>query len=140
MRGPAPQALRLEKLKSPQADRFDPFAGILPLFDDPNGDTLRFLLQACDLRAELCAHGLPVRGEFPAHPEGDEVVHSIVQKVASQAGRLKLDQTVCLTGGLCEFEYLRNQLGKALRCEVIACPDGRYAGAAGAAITASQLR
>jgi sugar (pentulose or hexulose) kinase len=64
------------------------------------------------------------------------VVHSIVQKVASQAGRLKLDQTVCLTGGLCELPYLREQLGKALKCHVVSSPDGRYAGAAGAALSA----
>lgn len=68
------------------------------------------------------------------------VVDSIVKKVASQAGRLKLDQTVCLTGGLCEFEYLRDCLGKALHCRVQACPDGRYAGAVGAALSAMKLR
>ncbi len=67
------------------------------------------------------------------------VVDSIVKKVASQAGRLKLDQTVCLTGGLCEFDYLRECLGKALHCRVQACPDGRYAGAAGAALSARKL-
>ena len=93
----------------------------------------------CTVFAESEVIGLIGKGEKRENI-AYAVVNSIVQKVASQAGRLKLDQTVCLTGGLCEFEYLRNQLGKALRCEVIACPDGRYAGAAGAAITASQLR
>ncbi len=89
----------------------------------------------CTVFAESEVIGLIGKGEKRENI-AYAVVHSIVQKVASQAGRLKLDQTVCLTGGLCEFEYLRSQLGKALRCEVIACPDGRYAGAAGAAITA----
>ena len=93
----------------------------------------------CTVFAESEVIGLIGKGEKRENI-AYAVVNSIVQKVASQAGRLKLDQTVCLTGGLCEFEYLRNQLGKALRCEVIACPDGRYAGAAGAASTASQLR
>ena len=89
----------------------------------------------CTVFAESEVIGLIGKGEKRENI-AYAVVHSIVQKVASQAGRLKLDQTVCLTGGLCEFDYLRQQLGKALRCEVIAGPDGRYAGAAGAALSA----
>lgn len=93
----------------------------------------------CTVFAESEVIGLIGKGEKRENI-AYAVVHSIVQKVASQAGRLKLDQTVCLTGGLCEFDYLRQQLGKALRCEVIAGPDGRYAGAAGAALSALKAK
>lgn len=92
----------------------------------------------CTVFAESEVIGLIGKGEKRENI-AYAVVNSIVQKVASQAGRLKLDQTVCLTGGLCEFEYLRKRLGEVLRCEVIACPDGRYAGAAGAALSALRL-
>ena len=89
----------------------------------------------CTVFAESEVIGLIGKGEKRENI-AYAVVNSIVQKVASQAGRLKLDQTVCLTGGLCEFEYLRKRLGETLRCEVTACPDGRFAGAAGAALSA----
>ena len=69
------------------------------------------------------------------------VVDSIVKKVATQAGRLNLQgSTVCLTGGLCEFPYLRRCLEKALGVAVAACPDARYAGAIGAALHAAKIR
>ncbi len=92
----------------------------------------------CTVFAESEVTGLIGRGESRENI-AYAVVNSIVRKVASQAGRLKLDQTVCLTGGLCEFGYLRDQLGKALHCSVISGPDGRYAGAAGAALSAVRL-
>lgn len=62
------------------------------------------------------------------------VVDSIVKKVASQAGRTALKPTAALTGGLCECPYIRASLEKALHCPVLALPDGRYAGAIGAAL------
>ena len=69
------------------------------------------------------------------------VVDSIVKKVASQAGRLALNNSkVCLTGGLCDFAYLRTSLEKKLAVPVTACPDARYAGAIGAALSASSIR
>lgn len=65
------------------------------------------------------------------------VVDSIVKKVVSQASRLSVaDLPVCLTGGLCECEYVRAALETALGVAVYASPDGRYAGAVGAALTA----
>jgi len=67
------------------------------------------------------------------------VVDSIVKKVASQAGRLEPDAgCVCLTGGLCECDYIRRALGAALRTTIVASPQGRYAGALGAACYALQ--
>lgn len=68
------------------------------------------------------------------------VVDSVVKKVASQAGRLSLGSTVCLTGGLCEFSYLCDSLGKKLGVTVHAMPDGRYAGAIGAALSARNIQ
>ena len=69
------------------------------------------------------------------------VVDSIVKKVATQAGRLNLHgSTVCLTGGLCEFSYLRQCLEKALGVAVATWPDARYAGAIGAALHAAKIR
>lgn len=68
------------------------------------------------------------------------VVDSIVKKVAAQAGRLAIGEEVCLTGGLCEFEYLVTSLEKALGRKVTARPDGRFAGALGAAVCAYEKR
>ena len=69
------------------------------------------------------------------------VVDSIVTKVATQAGRLDLKNSkVCLTGGLCEFSYLKQCLEKKLGVSVAACPDARYAGAIGAALSAANVK
>ena len=67
------------------------------------------------------------------------VVDSIVKKVASQASRLEKGGLVCLTGGLCESEYIRQALGEQLRTRVQAVAEGRYAGAVGAALRARDL-
>ena len=65
------------------------------------------------------------------------VVESIVRKVVSQSSRLNVhDEEVCLTGGLCECDYLREVLSDQLGCEVCAKPEGRFAGAIGAALSA----
>lgn len=68
------------------------------------------------------------------------VVDSIVKKVASQVARIQLrDTAVCLTGGLCEFDYLRESLSKELNVPVQHHPDGHFAGAVGAALSAFSL-
>lgn len=68
------------------------------------------------------------------------VADSIVQKVASQAGRILSERTaVCLTGGLCEFPYMCDSLAGALGRPVLSGKDGRYAGAIGAALSAAAL-
>lgn len=68
------------------------------------------------------------------------VVHSIVQKVKTQAGKLRLGKgPLCLTGGLCEFDYVQKMLGKAFAREVRTNPDARFAGALGAAVLAAEL-
>ena len=68
------------------------------------------------------------------------VVDSIVKKVGSQAGRLAVHGNVCLTGGLCEFAYLKESLSQHLGKPVHACSDGRYAGAIGAALSAAKIK
>lgn len=65
------------------------------------------------------------------------VVDSIATKVAAQTSRLLPESgTVCLTGGLCEARVLVDALSSALNREIVTCPDGRYAGALGAALLA----
>lgn len=68
------------------------------------------------------------------------VVDSIATKVAAQAARLLPESgPVCLTGGLCEAKVLVEALSAALNRPILTCPDGRYAGALGAAILAGGL-
>ena len=63
------------------------------------------------------------------------IVDSIIKKVCQQTQKLyKKDMKVCLTGGLSEFKYISNSLGKELKTDVEAKADGRYAGAIGAAL------
>ena len=44
----------------------------------------------------------------------------------------------CLTGGLVDLPYLRQALEKKLGSPVVTSPDGRYAGAIGAALLAGR--
>lgn len=65
------------------------------------------------------------------------VVESIVEKVASQGSRFGIyEEELCLTGGLCECTYLKKMLSEKLECAIEAKPDGRFAGAIGAALYA----
>ena len=68
------------------------------------------------------------------------VVDSIVKKVVAQTGRIQLSHSLaCLTGGLCGERYLLESLARELKTPVQSSPDGRYAGAVGAAICAMDL-
>lgn len=63
------------------------------------------------------------------------IVDSIIKKVCQQAQKLyKNGIKVCLTGGLSEFKYISDSIGKELNINVEAKIDGRYAGAIGAAL------
>ena len=63
------------------------------------------------------------------------IVDSIIKKVCQQAQKLyRKGMKVCLTGGLSEFKYISDSLGKELKTNVEAKEDGRYAGAIGAAL------
>ncbi len=92
----------------------------------------------CTVFAESEVISLIGRGESRENI-AHAVLDSIIRKVTSQTGRLSLGETVCLTGGLCEVEPLRRSLSRALNRDVLACPDGRYAGAIGAALSARML-
>ena len=69
------------------------------------------------------------------------VIDSIVQKVVSQAARLinGQEECICLTGGLCDYSYLKKSLGESLKTDVLTDTDGRYAGAIGAALSATTI-
>jgi predicted CoA-substrate-specific enzyme activase len=99
------------------------------LAEDGGGVSISSL---CTVFAESEVITLVGRGE-PRENIAFAVVDSIVKKVASQAGRLEAEGGVCLTGGLCGSAPFRAALGRALRTPVIASPEGRYAGAIGAA-------
>ena len=94
----------------------------------------------CTVFAESEVISLIGRGE-PKENIAFAVVDSIVSKVVSQASRLhEKGEAVCLTGGLCECEYVRKALEKKLQSQVVTSPDARYAGALGAALSASKIR
>lgn len=62
------------------------------------------------------------------------VVNSIVEKVVSQSSRLNLSgKSICLTGGLCQCDYIVEALSDKLGNPIASDPKGRYAGAIGAA-------
>jgi len=94
----------------------------------------------CTVFAESEVINLIGRGT-PREDIAYAVVDSIVQKVKTQSGKLPFGKgDLCLTGGLCEFGYLVEMLGKAFRREVRTSPDARFAGAVGAALYAQQLK
>lgn len=63
------------------------------------------------------------------------IIDSIIKKVCQQAQKLyRQGMKVCLTGGLSEFKYISDSLGKELKTDVEAKADGRFAGAIGAAL------
>ena len=93
----------------------------------------------CTVFAESEVVGLIGRGEKKENI-AFAVVDSIATKAAAQASRLLPEGgPVCLTGGLCEAQVLVDALSSALHREIQVCPDGRYAGAIGAAILAGGL-
>ena len=68
------------------------------------------------------------------------IIESIVNKVASQYGKLSASNLPCyLTGGLCESAYILESLSKKLGTTVRSAPLARYAGAIGAALTACTI-
>lgn len=67
------------------------------------------------------------------------VVDSIGNKVNSLCSKHRLEnESIYLTGGLCENKYIIEVLSKKLKSEVISSPMGRYAGAVGAALMAGK--
>lgn len=75
------------------------------------------------------------------HPREDiaaGIVDSVAEKVAQMAGKLPLEEEVLLTGGLSHLDFFATVLGRKLRHSVRRLPDGRYAGAYGAALLAQK--
>ena len=66
---------------------------------------------------------------------------SIAEKVVTQAKKLGGSYgAVCLTGGLCQTEYLPDAIAEKLGAPVLTHPQGRFAGAIlGAALAARRL-
>lgn len=64
------------------------------------------------------------------------VVDSVAAKVAQLAQKLLLEKDVLLTGGLSHLPYFADMLGRKLKHPVLCVPEGRYAGAYGAALLA----
>lgn len=93
----------------------------------------------CTVFAESEVISLIGRGE-PKENIAYAVVESIASKVVSQASRLyEKGETVCLTGGLCECDYVRKVLENKLCASVITGAQSRYAGALGAALSAAKI-
>lgn len=69
------------------------------------------------------------------------VIDSIVEKVKTQSGKLRMNNApLCLTGGLCDYGYVVKMLSKVFNKEVMTKPDARYAGAMGAALYAASQK
>ena len=62
-------------------------------------------------------------------------VGSVAAKVAALTGRKSPSGEYFLTGGFCEASFLVKSLAKVLGAEVRTCPDARFAGAIGAALS-----
>lgn len=65
------------------------------------------------------------------------VIDSVITKVVQLISQVQSERYF-LTGGLCEDEYVREQLERALGASVSSKPLARYAGAIGAAILAEE--
>lgn len=67
------------------------------------------------------------------------IVNSVVNKVISMCKRTGTDKKYCLTGGLCDNDYIISQLSANLNTKVISDKKGRFAGAIGAGLLAKKL-
>lgn len=66
------------------------------------------------------------------------VIDSVAQKVMTLVQRKDIQDTVVITGGLSDNEYFAELLSSKLGKKVLAMPNGRYAGALGAALLAME--
>ena len=100
--------------------------------------TLR-ISSTCTVFAESEVIGLIGRGE---HKENIAyaIIESIADKVISQATHMTIvNKRIVVTGGLCDYDYLIEAIGRKLGLDVISNEDARYAGAIGAALFAMRL-
>ena len=66
------------------------------------------------------------------------VIDSVALKVATLVQRKELQDTIIITGGFSNNEFFASLLSKKLGKTALAMPDGRYAGAYGAALLARE--
>jgi predicted CoA-substrate-specific enzyme activase len=66
------------------------------------------------------------------------VIDSVALKVATLVQRKELQDTIIITGGFSNNEFFASLLSKKLGKKALAMPDGRYAGAYGAALLACE--
>jgi predicted CoA-substrate-specific enzyme activase len=64
------------------------------------------------------------------------IVQSMAEKVALLVQKMPMEKDIILTGGLSHLTYFADSLGKKLKHPVRGIPNGRYAGAYGAALLA----
>lgn len=67
------------------------------------------------------------------------IINSVVNKVGSMCKKVDTSNFYYLTGGLCENDYLLNELTKTLKSSVESNSLGRYAGAIGAGLFARKI-
>ena len=93
----------------------------------------------CTVFAESEVISLIGKGE-PRENIANGVVESVVSRVSSLAagslGSLAPEDACFLTGGLCENAYVIERLQANIKHPVVTCPEARYAGAIGAALSA----
>ncbi len=94
----------------------------------------------CTVFAESEVISLVGRGE-PRENIAHGVIDSVVKRVATLATQIgaRPSAPYHLTGGLCDNAYFARCLGEALGAQVVTCPQARFAGAIGAAVSASKL-
>ncbi len=66
------------------------------------------------------------------------IVDSVAAKVAQMAGKFRSERPYILTGGLSHIKFFADLIGEKLNTTVACSPDGRFAGALGAAMLAQE--
>lgn len=93
----------------------------------------------CTVFAESEVISLIAKGT-PKKDIANAIIRSMANKVKSLSSRLASNSdTIYLTGGLCELDYVIETLSQTLEKKVISAPDARYAGAIGAGLFAMEL-
>ena len=93
----------------------------------------------CTVFAESEVIGLIGRGESKENI-AYAIIESIADKVISQVSHMSTsDKKIVVTGGLCDYDYLIDSIGRKLKKDVISNEDARYAGTIGAAILSMRL-
>ena len=87
----------------------------------------------CTVFAESEVISLIGRGE-PLPNIANGVIESVVGRVCTLANQVP-GEHYFLTGGLCENDYIIDQMAKTLGAPVTSCPEARFAGAIGAALS-----